>query len=173
MSDPPIANFSKVDADLWRGARPDAAGARWLSDQGVKTVINLEWEQGDQDAFHGLPPVLVTLQDFEPLPLLAPCLEDRHIKALLAVLGANPKVIFIHCRSGQNRTGVAVAAYRILVKHDLIGDVISDFWNHGGIWRDADEAYLRGLDARRADLTGEKRGREEAEARQAEAREKT
>ena len=49
IDDSPIENFARVDDVLWRGARPDAAGAAWLVAQGVRTIINLELLHGDQD----------------------------------------------------------------------------------------------------------------------------
>src|ERR1700688_4523774 len=81
-----IPNFAMVDADLWRGARPDRAGAVLLAHRGVKTAINLEWEQSDDDAFAGLPVKLVRLADFEPIPLVAPWLADQHVVDFIATL---------------------------------------------------------------------------------------
>ena len=147
-----IPNFAMVDADLWRGARPDRAGAVLLAHRGVKTAINLEWEQSDDDAFAGLPVKLVRLADFEPIPLVAPWLADQHVVDFIATLRREAKPAFVHCRSGQNRTGVAVAAYRLLVKREAIDAVIADFDSYGGAWQWGDNQYLRTLPPRAGEL---------------------
>lgn len=142
----PITNFAKVDENLWRGARPDADGVAWLVFNGCKTVISLEWEQSDIPAANIIE---IRLADWEPLPRFAPVIEDRHIRSVLAAIKTSPKPIFIHCRSGQNRTGVAVAAYRIIIKNDPIEDVIAEMKSYGGIWADSDVDYVRSLETRR------------------------
>jgi protein tyrosine/serine phosphatase len=149
---PPIANFAKVDADLWRGARPDAAGAAWLVSNGVRTDINLEWEQSDDVAFSEFGVKLIRIPDFEPLPLVDPDMADQHVTSFIAWMRVSPKPVFVHCRSGQNRTGVMVAAYRLLVKHDPLDAVLAEFASYHGAWEWADENYLRGLAPRSAQL---------------------
>jgi protein tyrosine phosphatase (PTP) superfamily phosphohydrolase (DUF442 family) len=145
----PIALFAKVDGFLWRGARPDAAGFAWLVEQGCETAINLEWEESD-------PPVVglveVRLPDWEPLPMFAPRIEDEHVRSFLAAFRSAITPCFIHCHSGQNRTGVAVAAYRIVIKGDPVEAVIDDMESYGGLWAEPDEAYVRSLAARRGEF---------------------
>ncbi len=104
----PIARFAKVDDDVWRGAEPDTAGVEWLLAEGCKTIISLEWEHLDTAI---APMVELRLVDWEPLPEIAPKIEDRHIRSFLNAVSLAAKPVFVHCRSGQNRTGVAIAAY--------------------------------------------------------------
>jgi len=145
------ANFAVVDPGvLWRGARPDVPGMAWLSAQGVKTIINLELLHGDA------PPAgvtYITLPDFEPVAAVDPALEDTHIRRVLAAIATTPKPAYIHCRDGQNRTGVAVAAYRIIDKNDPVDAVVADMLSYKGLWAEADERYIRGLAARRAEFS--------------------
>lgn len=148
---PPL-NFAKVDDRVWRGGAPDAEGWAWLAQGGVRTVLNLEWEASDS------PPPLVQptrVEDVEPLPWFAPSLADDHVKRALVVLRMDEPIIYVHCRSGQNRTGVVVAAYRLLVLGQDIESVIADFKSFRGWWAWADERYIRGLPARRTELLGE------------------
>jgi protein tyrosine phosphatase (PTP) superfamily phosphohydrolase (DUF442 family) len=145
----PIQQFARVDDILWRGAKPDAAGYQWLKASGCQTIINLEWEESD-DAVADI--VEVRLPDWEPLPRFAPAIEDHHIRSVLAAIKSAPKPVFVHCHSGQNRTGVAVAAYRIVVKGDAVDAVVADMKSYGGIWADSNEAYVRSLATRRAEF---------------------
>jgi hypothetical protein len=144
----PIANFGKVDDTVWRGARPDAGGAAWLVDAGVRSVINLELSDEDRAAFAPSPGiVLCHLPDWEPL-VLARVAEDRHIREVLAAIERLPKPVYVHCREGENRTGLAVAAYRLVVRGDPLEDVLSDLRSFHGLWEDPDEAYVRSIAAR-------------------------
>ena len=145
-----LRNFAQVDYALWRGGRPDESGARWLAAQGVRTVINLEWSHRDDNAFRDGPQVkLVRLCDWEPLPWFAPSVSDKHVRAFLAVVRSAERPIYVHCRSGQNRTGVMVAAYQLIIRNALLPDVLDEFWRFRGFWARGDERYIRTLDARR------------------------
>lgn len=154
MSDPsPIANFARVDDFLWRGARPDdSSGAQWLAAGGVKTAINLEWEQSDDELFAGTQIFRVRLADWEPNPAFFQMLEDRHIRYLLSSIRSYPNRKFVHCRSGQNRTGIAVAAYRLIIKNDPVDAVVADMRSFGGIWAHIDEKYIRDLAERKGEF---------------------
>ncbi len=147
-----MLNFSKVDDRLWRGGHPNKVDASFLFANGVRTVINLEWEQSDDAAFDGLGVSLIREIDFEPLPWLAaliPSFEDHHIiKVLSAIRKASP-VVFLHCRSGLNRTGVAVAAYRLIERCENLSDVLEDFYSYRGFWTWGDAFYIRSVARRR------------------------
>ena len=146
-----IPNFAKVDGRVWRGARPDAAGAMWLGQQGIRTVINLEWEQKDATSVwrpinvEKLPINLVRVRDFEPLPFFASSLEDRHVIRALRAIEAGPAIVYVHCRSGQNRTGVVVAAYRIILSRWSSDAALDEFAKFRGWWAWADAGYIRSI----------------------------
>ena len=156
--DSPIQNFCVVTADvLWRGAKPAEDGAAWLIQHRVGTIVNLELLHDDQrvfgqanladadryevDYFHIL--------DWEPNAILAPALLDDHIAHFLAVVGAQPKPIYVHCRSGQNRTGVMVAAYRVIVEGASADAAIAEMRRYQGWWFEADAGYIRRLSPER------------------------
>lgn len=137
-------NFAIVDERVWRGARPTAAQARCLYDAGVRTSLNLEWERADD----GLFPTFVRLarvRDFEPLPWFAPSLARAHVDRALAEIAAGPAIVYVHCRSGQNRTGVVVAAYRLIVLKHPLASVLQDFASYRGLWAWGDERFIEGL----------------------------
>ncbi len=145
-------NLAKVDAHVWRGAKPDQWQAEWLVDGGVRAVLNLEWEQDDDAAFSGILGVkLFRVRDFEPLPWFAPSIADEHVIRALAAIRIGPPVIYVHCRSGENRTGVIIAAYRLLTgMGESLDVVLADFASYRGLWAWGDERYIRSIDRRRA-----------------------
>lgn len=157
-----IQNFCQVKADvLWRGAKPDKDGAAWLVQQGVRTVVNLELLHDDQDAFeqvrlndlekHQIG--YYRIRDWEPLPIIAPDTTDRHVAQFLAIMQQAPKPVFVHCRSGENRTGLMVAAYRVIVegegKDGAIDAAIDEMASYQGFWFETDARYIRSLTPQR------------------------
>ena len=147
-------NFARVDADLWRGARPTPQQAQWLVEQGIKSVINLELGQEDKASFGMLLRQLEYrhLPDWEPIATFDPSREDQHIKDFLAAVKELPKPVYVHCRDGQNRTGLAVAAYRLVVKDELLASVLADMENYKGLWGVPDAAYVTSLSERIAEF---------------------
>jgi len=153
-----IANFHEVKSGiLWRGAKPDQVGASWLIQHGVKTIVNLEVLHDDRDVFRqasfgGAAKSEIDyfrIADWEPNAVIAQSLLDNHVAHFLAVLSQEPKPIYVHCRSGQNRTGVMVAAYKVIVENASADDAIEDMKVYQGIWFAADADYIRSLSPER------------------------
>ena len=153
-----IQNFCVVTPNvLWRGARPDKNGAAWLIQQGVRTIVNLELILDDKPAF-GLATVATTknyemgyfrIHDWEPLPILAPSVVDDHVAHFLAIISQQPKPVYVHCFLGVNRTGVMVAAYRVLIEGVSDEEAVEEMRLYRGLWFNADAKYIRGLSPKR------------------------
>ncbi len=150
----PIPNFCVVTPKvLWRGAKPAQDGAAWLIQRGVRTIVNLELLHDDRGVFGEAKPAnsgrhaagYFRIADWEPNVVLAPALLDDHVAHFLAVVGEQPKPVYVHCRSGQNRTGVMVAAYRVIVEGMSADQAIEEMGRYQGIWFKADSAYIRSL----------------------------
>jgi protein tyrosine phosphatase (PTP) superfamily phosphohydrolase (DUF442 family) len=168
----PILNFCEVTPGiLWRGSRPDKEGAAWLIQQGVRTIVNLELLHDDQQTFEQVRldkkgRYLIDyyrIRDWEPLPAIAKGLTDDYVAKFLAIVQAAPKPVYVHCRSGENRTGLMVAAYRVIVEGEnndgAIEAAIHEMERHRGFWFKADASYISGL-------TLERREKIRREARQ-------
>jgi len=151
--DPLIPNSCiVVPGDLWRGAKPDSKGAGALMAKGVRTVVNLEWLHDDRNtfayallkdtAFHQIQYFRVT--DWEPLVVLSPATVDEHVAKFIAVTRTQPKPLYVHCRQGQNRTGVMVASYRIF-NGMSVDSAIAEMKRFDGTWFPKDSAYIRTL----------------------------
>jgi tyrosine-protein phosphatase SIW14 len=104
-----IHNFARVSPILYRGAQPTAEGFAELKKMGVRTVVNLRSTGGDEDEMRGLGMRYVEIET------LATGIDQKDVIRFLKVVSdpANQPV-FVHCRRGADRTGCAVAAYRIV-----------------------------------------------------------
>ena len=156
-----IPNFCQVTPDiLWRGAKPDKAGAAWLIEQGVRTIVNLELLHDDQETIeqtrlknNGKYEVsYYRIRDWEPLPIIASNLSDEHVAQFLAIMEQAPKPVYVHCRSGENRTGLMVAAYRVIVEGESDEKAIDEMERYNGFWSKTDARYIRNLTPERREV---------------------
>lgn len=157
----PINNFCEVTANtLWRGAKPDEQGAAWLITQGVHAIVNLELLHDDL-ANMSLAKINLAgkneidyfrLRDWEPLAVFAPSITDHNVIQFLTIMQQSAKPVYVHCRSGQNRTGVMVAAYKLLIENTDLEKTIDEMKQYHGFWSFADARYLRGLASRRDEI---------------------
>ena len=102
---PGVDNFGLICNDVWRGSEPTAEGFRTLASLGVKTVIDLR--ESDESA--SIPKGV----RYVHLPTSAWRADTVNVKAVLDAIANSPKPVFIHCHQGRDRTGLAVAAYRL------------------------------------------------------------
>lgn len=128
-----------------------------MVEQGVRTIVNLELFHDDRAAFEQVNPAnsdkhevdYFRVRDWEPLPVIAPKLLDEHVAHFLAIMSQAIKPVYVHCRSGQNRTGVMVAAYRVIVEgegdNNAIEEAVKEMEGYQGHWFNADARYIRSL----------------------------
>lgn len=113
---PAVRNFGTVEQSvLYRGAQPSNAEFRGLAELGIKTVIDL---RDDESVASERTAVEKENLQFVNIPLSsykAP--TDEQVQQILTAIDASPKPIFIHCRRGRDRTGVAVAVFRMSHDH--------------------------------------------------------
>ncbi len=154
--DTKIKNSCIVTQTLWRGAKPDEAAATSLLKHGVKTVVNLELLHDDVKTFESatltsaLPHQVqyFRVKDWEPLIALSTSKVDDNVAQFIAITRSQPTPIYVHCRSGRNRTGVMVAAYKVL-NGVPIEDAIADMKGYKGEWFKQDAKYIRSLNPQR------------------------
>jgi protein-tyrosine phosphatase len=159
----PIRNFCVEGPGLWRGERPTRSDATWLLQHGVATVVNLEVFLSDRFAFDRATAPAATHQvqyfhipDFEPVHLVNWSLLDKHVARFIAIVQQAPKPIYVHCLDGLDRTGVLIAAYRVVVGGVDDETAIAEMARYGTPWVRVDARYIRSLrGARRAAILRE------------------
>jgi protein tyrosine/serine phosphatase len=123
---PPITNFHEVRPGLYRGAHPDDAGLDYLKSIGVKTIVDLEvadlveampWDiTGEEKAAKARGIVWL----HEPMSAFELGLSDRfdnEIESILAVLKDKAQgPVYVHCKHGQDRTGLVIGLERVLIE---------------------------------------------------------
>lgn len=105
-----IPNFAQVSANLYRGGQPNAEGIQRLKSLGIDIVVDMRRgeNQAEQKQVTDLGMKYVGIPSRCPFP------TDEPWARFLKVMRENPgKKIFVHCRLGDDRTGMAVAAYRM------------------------------------------------------------
>ncbi len=96
---------------LYRGAQPTREGFVELQRMGIRTVVNLRSEHSDLQLIQGLDLKYVAI----PMNAAFPKEEDfRRFLAVARDPASQP--VFVHCQHGSDRTGTAVALYRVAVQ---------------------------------------------------------
>jgi len=104
-----IPDFAEVTPTLYRGAEPRKHGFETLAKMGVQIVVDL---RGDRNGERKE----VTSLGMQYVPMHWECSfpKDRIFADFLTLIRKNPgKKIFVHCRVGDDRTGMMIAAYRM------------------------------------------------------------
>ncbi len=105
-----IPRFAQVTPNLYRGGQPGADALAGLSKMGVNIVVDLRGRHSkvEEAAVTKLGMQYISIPSHCPFP------SDKPWARFLAVIRENPgKKVFVHCRLGDDRTGIAVATYRI------------------------------------------------------------
>jgi tyrosine-protein phosphatase SIW14 len=108
-----VGNFGQVSPTLYRGGQPSPQGLEGLAKMGVNIVVDVRLSGRDKER------KAVTSQGMQFVELPWHCLfpKDDPFVRFLALLRDNPgKKVFVHCRYGDDRTGMMIAAYRMAVE---------------------------------------------------------
>ena len=105
-----VPRLGEVSPTLYRGAQPTRQGFQRLAEMGISIVVDLR-ERGRKSERQevtklGMRFVEIPWNCFHP--------EDTDIARFLKLLRDNRgKKVFVHCQTGDDRTGLIIAAYRI------------------------------------------------------------
>ena len=103
-------NLYWVDEGIYRSEQPNSKNLSSLSKLGVKEILNLREFHGDHEAkkkkftVHRLKMATGSVT------------EEQILKALRIIKNRNAPIL-IHCWHGSDRTGVTIAAYRIIFQN--------------------------------------------------------
>jgi protein tyrosine phosphatase (PTP) superfamily phosphohydrolase (DUF442 family) len=132
---PGLPNLFRVSDGLFRGAQPSKAdGYASLAEMGIKTVVNLRDGHDEKGLCrrYGL--------DYVYIPMRAWSFDEEDVIRFLQVASrAENQPVFVHCRRGADRAGMAVAAYRVVVegwsKEDALFEMTEGPYDYNPRWK--------------------------------------
>ncbi len=105
-----LSNFGEVTPNLYRGGQPGADGLKALKKMGVSIVVDMRGGHSE----HEKRAVEELGMEYVSIPWHCPFPSDEPFVKFLKVIEENPgKKVFVHCRLGDDRTGMAIASYRM------------------------------------------------------------
>jgi len=156
---PGLGNFAQVTEGLYRGEQPTAEGMKELARLGIKTVVNLRTFHSDRSELRGtgLQYAHIHCKTWHP--------ESEDVVRFLAIVRdpAN-RPVFVHCQHGSDRTGMMIAAYRVVEQGWTPDEAAAELPRFGfhEIWQRIRQ-QLASLDAAAIDRRVEERPREKLE----------
>lgn len=123
---PGVKNFAQVSPVLYRGAQPTEAGFAELKKRGVKTIVSLRSFNGDSDEIEdtGLQYIRFDCKAWH-------IEQEDMVKFLKVVEDPANQPVFVHCLHGSDRTGSAVAVYRMMEQGWTSDEALSEINNFG------------------------------------------
>ena len=123
-----VGNFGEVTPTLFRGAQPTHQGFEALAKHGIDIVVD---NRGNRSKTEGKVVRGLGMQ-YVAIPWHCPFPHDEVFARFLKVVRENPgKKIFVHCRLGDDRTGMMIAAYRIADEGWTADEAMSEMKHFG------------------------------------------
>lgn len=103
-----VRDFGQVTPTLYRGGQPTRQGLEQLAKMGINIVVDTGRSRRDEKLIQELGMQYVSLPWYCPFP------KDEVFARFIKLVQDNPdKKIFVHCRLGEDRTGMMIAAFRM------------------------------------------------------------
>ena len=131
-------NFALVRSGLYRGGHPDSSNLDYLKSIGVRTIVDLEigdfveatpWSISDEESAakeKGFTFIRKPLSAFQPF------VSDDEMNATMDLLNdPSSGTIYVHCKHGQDRTGMVIGLERVLDEGWEAGDAYQEMLDHG------------------------------------------
>ena len=141
-----IPNTGRINDHLYRGAQPKSQGLAELKKLGITTVVDLRGEDLDTIAWErrqaeslGMRFVHIPVSGWSPP-------TDEQVVQFLSLFHSEPKEkIFVHCRFGDDRTGVFVATYRMALEKWPAEQALKEmyFFGFNGFWHPSMKTFIR------------------------------
>jgi protein-tyrosine phosphatase len=135
----PLAGFRNVAPNLYRSAQPTRKGVKLAFRAGIRRILDLR-EVVDADEFERARKLGIQIIHVPMLGSALPTFEE--LDAALSVLEDLTLPTLVHCRHGQDRTGVVIAAWRVVHQNIVPSVAAMEARDMGYQYPDNLEAYL-------------------------------
>jgi len=146
-----IHNAGKITDTFYRGAQPNERGLSELKILGITTIVDLRGEdrekilwEGEHAESLGMRFVNIPVSGWSPP-------TDEQVAQFLSLLRDRPgQKIFVHCRFGDDRTGVFTAVYRMAVEKWPPEQAMKEmyFFGFNGFWHPSMKSFVRDFPSR-------------------------
>lgn len=147
---PGLANVGRVAPGVYRGAQPGKGGYATLKAVGIRTVIDLRTTENERKEVEGVGMRAIAV----PIEMTRNGLKEKVDRVVALMVDPANQPVFVHCRHGQDRTGIVVAAYRLRQQGWGIGDAEAEMQSFGfnDVWANFKRfirSYARALESSR------------------------
>jgi len=145
-----LPNGGKITEALFRGAQPHTEGVEQLKKLGVTTIVDLRGENRElvererkQAESLGMRFVNIPVSGWSPP-------TNEQVAQFLSLFADKKERVFVHCRFGDDRTGVFVATYRMAFDGWPSEQAMKEmyFFGFNGFWHPAMKSYIRDFPAK-------------------------
>ena len=146
-----VHNAGKITDSLYRGAQPKETGLSELKLLGVTTIVDLRGEDQEKVTWERNRAESLGMR-FVPIPVSgwSPPTDEQVVQFLSLFRGEPGQKVFVHCRFGDDRTGVFVATYRMTFEKWSAEQAMKEmyFFGFNGFWHPAMKSFIRDFPAR-------------------------
>jgi|SRR5277367_2408791 len=146
-----VPNSGRINDHLFRGAQPRDPGLVELKKLGITTIVDLReedpskigWEEKRSESL-GIRFVHIPVNGWS-----AP--TNEQVAQFLSIFRDHPQEkVFVHCRFGDDRTGVFVASYRMAYENLPPDQALRemDFFGYNGRWHPVMTTFVRDFPSR-------------------------
>lgn len=141
-----IPNAGKIGDSLYRGAQPREKGLPELKKLGITAIVDLRGEDAGKIAWERQHAEALGMR-FVHIPVSgwAPPTDDQVVQFLSLFRNDPQQKIFVHCRFGDDRTGVFVATYRMALEKWPAEQAEKEmyFFGFNGFWHPSMRSFIR------------------------------
>lgn len=146
-----IRNGGKISAVLYRGAQPSEQGLSEMKKLGITTIVDLRGEDAEKIRWERRTAESLGMR-FVNIPLSgwSPPTNEQVVQFFSLLRGDSTQRIFVHCRFGDDRTGVFVATYRMAFEKWTAYQAMKEmyFFGFNGFWHPAMKSFVRNFPER-------------------------
>ena len=139
-----VQNLYKINDDLYRSGQPTPHGLGKLWEMGVRTILNMREYHRDGRKVRHTP---LRLLEY---PVSTGEVTEKDVENCLRMMADADRPILVHCWHGSDRTGIIVAAYRIIYENWTVAQAEAEFrreeYGHHDFWYGNLVVLLRGTD---------------------------
>ena len=146
-----VPNSGKINDHLYRGAQPRDPGLVELKKIGITTIVDLRGEDPEKFGWEEKKAESLGIRFVHiPVPGWSPPTNEQ-VAQFLSIFRDNPQEkVFVHCRFGDDRTGVFVASYRMAFEKLPADQALKEmyFFGFNGTWHPSMATFVKDFPSR-------------------------